>query len=201
MQKERPILFSTPMVQALLAGTKTMTRRTTGLDAVNKTPGHWEHKDFLTDLSDGDIKKAFFDSKFIDNYAQFIKCPYGQVGDLLWVRETFCINDLDETKPYRYMADNCPLVAEYAKWKPSIHMPKAAARIWLEITNVRVERLQDITGEDALLEGVKVESIWPLAIGDAYRAFKSLWHSINGEESWNANPWVWVVEFKKVSHE
>jgi hypothetical protein len=213
MQKERPILFSTPMVQALLAGTKTMTRRVVNPQPIIASDGAFHYKG-----------EGVFINKMIT------KCPYGKVGDLLWVRETFkpkfikgCLSpfklNYPNIHPWFYAADN-ENTEGYGSWKPSIHMPKAAARIWLEITNLRVERLQDITQSDAKSEGIK-SCIMPghnaftkswtqyydynsnkfhqFAQNYPIQSFQSLWLSINGEESWNANPWVWVVEFKKIN--
>jgi hypothetical protein len=227
MQKERPILFSSPMVQALLAGTKTMTRRTTGLDKVNENPNDWRFTGMYIEGANTDkpVLLASFQSLVSVQDVKFIKCPYGEVGDLLWVREKFNYRFEDKTQP-AYAADMNDATQGIIKWKPSIHMPKAAARIWLEITNVRFERLMDITEKDAVAEGIEnlldnmpdteptfrnymhhppikeaAQRAWEVCADSAEHSFETLWHSINGEESWNANPWVWVVEFKKVSHE
>jgi hypothetical protein len=141
-----------------------------------------------------------------------VSCPYGKVGDKLWVRETFVPDYFDDHKP-AYKADWNEIAAEYInepKWKPSIHMPKSAARIWLEIISIKVERLQDITNTDSESEGIKTKKINGSEVYDDYncpdsfpfifpaQSFKSLWSKINGIESWNANPWVWVIEFKRV---
>lgn len=197
MTKEIPILFSTPMVQAILAGRKTQTRRViksrheSGLFQVSRRK------------SDGQIisiESLDWDER---NCEKNITCPYGQPGDLLWVRETFVYRDKHDK--YYYKADY-PDSDPYAHsgWKPSIHMPKAAARIWLEVTNVRAERLQDITEHDALQEGMSIrydKDEDGLVVKDKRNteAFEELWQSINGTESWEANPWVWVVEFKVLS--
>lgn len=121
-------------------------------------------------------------------------CPYGNIGDLLYVRETWAlVNGCD----YFYKAGFKPNVVFQnvgeLKWKPSIHMPKDAARIWLEITGVRVEALQNISSRDAVLEGMP-ENGQPF-VGQ----FKNLWCKINGVGSWDQNPFVWIVEFKKVT--
>lgn len=191
---EKPILFSTNMVQALLAGRKKMTRRTC------------KEK----------IKQSWVIGKKHHPDIDFAKCPYGQVGDILWVREKFakrCTPD-GEWNPklgYCYCADNDPLY-QNKKWKPSIHMPKDACRIFLQITKIRVERLKDITEEDAIAEGMernfsnmfqewrykdyaKVKDDWRSPIS----SFQSLWATINGFNSWDENPWVWVVEFKRIN--
>ena len=202
--KERPILFGAPMVRALLAGTKTQTRRP------YKT-------------KNGGIQPNPNDRP---GMAQILRnCPYGQPGDQLWVRENFC--DLLGTgvehrpdvfaTPQRYaFAADCPTDSyndvarkDYGlKWKPSIHMPRAASRITLEVTGVRVERLQDISEADCIAEGCTQNAngyYWggPHAVSGlkqlatAKGAYRDLWESINGPGSWDANPWVWVVEFKR----
>jgi hypothetical protein len=211
MQKEHPILFSSPMVQAILAGRKSMTRRTTGLDEVNENPNDWKFTGMYIQGANTDkpMLLASFQSLVSESDVKFIKCPYADfVGDLLWVRETFC-KVADGHFLYKANPEH-----QSMRWKPSIHMPKAAARIWLEITNVRVERLQDITEADAVAEGIEESDFdtvnncrvfkhygYQNAVTDELDSFKSLWHSINDEESWNANPWVWVIEFKRVNHE
>jgi hypothetical protein len=204
--KERPILFSGPMVRALLNSSKTQTRRVckhamdTNLSAV---VGPFDCPEFGSGWfgdEDGDV--------------QFLG-PYGQPGDRLWVRETFM--DLNSTgvehrdstgrrQRYAFAADTPPgsygdeARKEYGlKWKPSIHMPRAASRILLEIVSVRVERLQDISEADAIAEGCTRPVCgpdWKLTKRWAYR---TLWESINGAGSWAANPWVWVVEFKRAN--
>lgn len=146
------------------------------------------------------------------NAGDYSLCPYGKPGDRLWVRESFRIYDSSSEcgcsdhcechgyhgKPI-YRADAADVEA---KWKPSIHMPRCASRITLEITNVRVERLQDISEADAKAEGVIGEKEAADAGLGWYdkprRAFRFLWQSINGADSWEANPWVWVVEFRRV---
>lgn len=213
--KETPILFGTPMVQAILEGRKTMTRRIVkpmrtqikwlSVSGINKSPAiiqesneWWSIKDIV---NEGNITS--------------IKCPYGQPCDRLWVRETFQPVNHPELK-FRYKADH--LNPKSVIWKPSIFMPKAAARIWLEVVQVKVERLQDISREDAEKEGVECKmitsEIFQTYLGyknylfaqydDAYYfrnpvdSFESLWSSINGEGTWEENPWVWVIEFKRL---
>lgn len=188
---ERPILFSTDMVQALLAGRKTQTRRMVKMYSNDEHPLR-QNPNWL-----------------LDNKT----CPYGQKGDLLWVRENFCFADSfedgKEVRTYSYKAS--PLTKLKVKWKPSIHMPKDAARIWLKVTNVRVERLQQISPLDAISEGIQYLGTgykgpeWRCYSNNEYSclapqtSFMSLWNSINGENSWAANPWVWVVEFEVIS--
>ena len=125
-------------------------------------------------------------------------CPYGRVGDHLWVRETWAPHTWPPTGPsYQYAADDQYPAPE--RWRPSIHMPRAASRITLEVVSVRVERLNDISEEDAIAEGCPYGvGGWMVdpAVGD--KQFPTLWERINGPGSWDANPWVWVVEFKRI---
>ena len=129
------------------------------------------------------------------------RCPYGQPGDRLWVRETFrSKQQCGETIDWTYRAD-CPALTEYLfPWKPSIFMPRQASRITLEIVGVRVERLQDISDFDAYKEGAesKASRVTGPYCMSYVEGFKQLWESINGPDSWDQNPWVWVVEFKEV---
>lgn len=227
--KERPILFSGPMVRALLDGSKTQTRR------VMKMPhGLWE-----TSPSGALVPIP-------------ANCPYGRPGDRLWVKETFYAFGRWETRysakkgcdewhfidmtvecghEYAYPADG-QRIAPYRRtagvtptwWKrPAIFMPRAACRITPEITGVRVERLQDISEADAIAEGVRRFDdipVGPLSaklkyrnpdrwaagnpadtdqcLGTAVNAYGHLWEQINGPGSWEANPWVWVVEFRRL---
>lgn len=189
--KEHPILYSGPMVRAILAGRKTQTRRMAKFTAgghLKEPRGHrrW-HRD--------------------DPNAVFA-CPYGQPGDRLWVRETFCL-DADDNGMTAFRADNwleCP--SADGKWKPSIFMERRQSRITLEIVSIRVERLQAINEADACAEGVseiKTQElgsdnvIRPLTIS-AVKCYRSLWNHINGfgSGSWEANPWVWVLEFRRL---
>lgn len=139
-------------------------------------------------------------------------CPYGQVGDVLWVRET--VSRFSFGGCYAYKADNDP-EDECTKWRPSIHMPFEACRLFLEITNIRVERLHDISKDDAVSEGIAkkehdfLHNGWKDYLDSEYDtpymnpvySFRSLWSSINGAESWDANHWVWVLEFKQITKE
>lgn len=198
--KERPILFSAPMVRAILDGTKSQTRR------VAREAKHGES----------------------------LACRYGLPGDRLWVRETWAFNPCREFGVMKvrspddcvYRADeNTAVSPGKMLWTPSIHMPRAASRINLEVTGVRVERLQEISDGDSRAEGIEPNWIGPLDKGpNGYggtgwteevgwmnymtsadgepcytprESYQSLWESINGAESWAANPWVWVVEFKR----
>ena len=214
--KERPILFSAPMVRAILEDRKTVTRR-----EVKKRAAL-------------DCLAAGFEPAFLALPGNADLCPYGRPGDRLWVRETwYCDHfevmrgpylkpdDLDVSEAVNdgtlvYAADGLtPYEADQPIWKPSIHMPRWASRILLEITAVRVERLQDISDAQAKAEGIipHVRGGWhwhphnPSDVDDWHQfgfktpvfAFYDLWAGINGQESWNANPWVWVVEFKRVT--
>ena len=210
---EHPILFSTPMVQAILEGRKTMTRRIVNMEYLNKEPYEWSVKHI-------DEMLFTFSNKGCAQSVD-IRNPYGQPGDKLWVRETWCKSAREW---FFYKAGGSDIKLELLKeegfkWKPSIHMPKAAARIWLMITDVRVERLQDISEEDAKAEGIEKITLsnevykcyqcdkGHLGINNlcedgffdsANKSFESLWKKINGAESWNSNPWVWVIEFKRI---
>lgn len=196
---ERPILFSGEMIRALLAGRKTQTRRPVKqrpvLDSYNEI-GSW----------DGPGEE--------DEYTLSL-CPYGKPGDTLWVREAWGIGGsgylVDPTLNYRADGAQRPLdpdlnhmrpeVAKvFAKgWRPSIHMPRWASRITLQVTDVRVERVQDISEEDARAEGVIEEPVYCAKHGRLACSFAILWDSIHKEGSgfsWDQNPWVWVVKFE-----
>ncbi|KPX55577.1 hypothetical protein LCH33_002832 [Pseudomonas amygdali] len=199
--KERPILFSAPMVRAILEGRKTVTRREV------KKPAAL------------DCLAAGFEPAFLALPGNADLCPYGKVGDRLWGREAWQADaqvnevaprELSHGEPIRYPADGasrqtgCSMITP-GKTRPSIHMPRWVSRILLEIIDVRVERLQEISRSDIRAEGLECPP--ELASDDVspnYRdwypaAWRDLWESINGAESWNANPWVWVVEFKRVT--
>jgi len=171
---ERPILFSAPMVRALLAGTKTQTRRALR-DGTWWTPEH------------GVIRMA--PAGLACTGFAHVACPYGKPGNRLWVRETWAQHGLRAV--YRADGDERPTGA--GAWRPSIHMPRKLSRITLEVTGVRVERLQDISTSDCWAEGIPSSpDVDPL------HEYRDLWESINGTGSWDANPWVWVVEFKRL---
>jgi hypothetical protein len=189
--KERPILFSAPMVRALLAGTKTQTRRLCKAGKV-----HDDGDDYRDD--DG---WPLFDASRDGCGDVRIASPYGQPGDRLWVRETFAKVD-GQTQPwietdYRATYTHGDRLGDTLgikkRWTPAIHMPRAASRINLDVTGVRVEQLQDISEADAKAEGS------PLASGSySHRGwYRELWGEINGPGSWDANPWVWVIEFRR----
>lgn len=211
--RELPILFSTPMVQAILDGRKIMTRRT-----VKNIPEGTHRVEQIGESLFEAHWGIHGNSMFLDGATE-IKCPY-QPGDRLWVRETWAYIDRGfggDAGGYVYRAsENGQLwetETEGWRWRPSIHMPKEAARIWLEVTNVRVERLQEISQKDIEFEGIWHYSqeyreeicIWrdcAEAIRDIRtKYFKKLWDGINLKRGygWDTNPWVWVVSFKKVT--
>lgn len=220
---DRPILFSAPMVRALLAGTKTQTRRVVkGLeDADTWCPvGPEVYHPTVVDRHGDDAPGASTYGAGNADGTDWVRCPYGQPGDRLWVRETW--QAISGTERARRIIEN-PRPnfgwVEYAsgphkegnelppKWRPSIHMPRWASRITLEVTCVRVERLQDISEADSIAEGIERsgDCNWRDYLDHPYndftsarRSYRSLWDQINGTGSWAANPWVWVVSFRRV---
>lgn len=221
--KEHPILFNTEMVQAILEGYKTQTRR-----VVKPQPYITERHYLNASHRNGN---SFLFKNLQDNRLLICECPYGQVGDRLWVRETWVEDRIPQFKESQrgtvhYKADNIPVITESwaGHWKPSIFMPRWASRITLEITDIRVQRLQEIGYDDAIAEGVSKEMGLRFGFASPYpedkyllmlarHIYVALWDSINGkrsinlsatngktvyEYSWIANPWVWVIEFKKV---
>ena len=186
-----PILFSTAMVQALQAGTKTQTRRV------------------VKNAQADDRGYRYAGENFEDYHGNILKCPYGAPGDILWVRETFKPDwDEDGTEQiYFYKSDFPDDIDCWAgRWKPSIFMPRAACRLFLKIKSIRVERLQEISEADAIAEGIekwdsvnyKIYGKYAGKTENAKKSYSTLWQSINEPESWEANPWVWVVEFERV---
>jgi hypothetical protein len=196
--KERPILFSAPMVRALLEGRKTQTRRVVKFRVTGPNPPQ------TLDFYDGDKWKGTCHEDGRSGNALKL-CPYGVPGDRLWVRETWSMAKSCNVHEPFYRADGeasgrqttLSYHEREARWRPSIFMPRWASRITLEVTDVRVERLQEISEADALAEGAKQHQDKDPDYGYAgwYRA---LWESINGPDSWAANPWVWVIEIKRV---
>ena len=230
--RERPILFSSPMVRALLAGTKMQTRRVAKIDDVAYgKPVQW-------------VSVASCTTGIME-----VRCPYGEPGDRLWVRETWspdppidsswastewngCGRRIDGV-PERFQHPRfCNYSADWLHgpivWRPSIHMPRWASRLTLEITGVRVERLQEISEADAVAEGCKADPFpgpwwqgyrdkgetppsWmiepkriphkPHLDRSAVDAYRALWMQINGRGSWDANPWVWVLEFRTLERQ
>lgn len=207
--KEIPILFSTPMVQAILAGRKSITRRMQGLEKINEKPDNYAYNYAYKGIHPENPSVHIFGRLFLGVWVEtiYIKCPYGQPGDVLWVRETFMrmpregfFNYKAHHPIFKYADDKIQLLKEFGlKWKPSIHMPKEAARIWLKVVNVRVERLHEITEQDAIAEGVETLGLYPGYSVSSRGKFEGLWNHINGAESWDSNPWVWVVEFEVLS--
>lgn len=215
----KPILFKDIMVRAILADNKTQTRREKGLNFLNKNPDEWT---FLKNEISQDGKKFILIKDTKDRIAVYSNSPYGWIGDRLWVREAFHLIIDSDTKKfirYGYRAD---YNYKGAVWKPSIHMPRKASRITLEIVDIRIERLMDISEQDAIAEGVEIVSNYeddsidvndpdsylardycdgdPNACTDtAIFSFHTLWQSINGIESYKKNPWVWVIVFKRQS--
>ncbi len=217
--KEGPILFRGPMATAILEGRKTQTRRVIKPQPpsdIEKLHGN----EFRTRApykcydSERGLEIGF---GFQDDDDTFYRCPYGTVGDRLWVREKWAVSVAYDS----YSRDLTPHVGtiqyaagggrlngqniattcfntdgERGKWRPSIHMPRWASRITLEITGVRVERLNEISEGDAIAEGSQCAGV-PSSLTNV-GAFAKLWESINGEGSWSVNPWVWVVEFKRI---
>jgi len=211
--KSRPILFSAPMVRALLAGTKTQTRRVVKVQPhASHNPQHAEPR------SAGWVWMAHDDRPTYSFATGDFRCPYGVPGDQLWVREQFAGSIAYERHGYPlrewgnkiwYCADGEPRSGQWTRPRPSIHMPRSLSRITLELTDVRVERLQDISEADALAEGVTpkwepgcsgrlMEAIGGFSFRPAASAYADLWEQINGAGSWDANPWVWALSFKRV---
>ena len=228
--KEHPILFSSEMVKAILAGQKCMTRRVVRKDISNQF-----------DIDVDDTVAAYINQLTGDSCNPVEICPYGSAGDRLWVRETWYyeehMHDSTEGTPdlpgglyshrlvYKADCPDYPVNVGVGRqgWKPSIFMPRWASRILLEVTDIKVERLQEITEEDAKREGVPDEypipsvycprcaglgsrSLKTIETGcpncdTAKKRFKNLWDSINGRKpgkTWDDNPWVWVIEFRRV---
>jgi hypothetical protein len=231
---EKPILFSTPMVKAILEGRKTKTRRIIKKQPVWDEDSGYKYWDNLM----FDIHDDLLETMYMPDH-----CSYGEIGHNLWVRETFYayghwtlvttvglssvkkewhFNDLTLSEGKNYFYEDCPPATElickgrfglgYFK-RPSIFMPKAACRTKLEITNITAERLQDISEEDAIAEGVigvsrsggfgyGLSKEWdynlPMHETTPIKAYKLLWELINGDGSWDENPWVWVIELKKI---
>ncbi|KAF6684994.1 hypothetical protein [Pantoea sp. EKM20T] len=224
--RERPILFNADMVGAVLDGRKTQTRRIIQSPAKNmQASGHkvieyrepgdkWYGEHVFSMRNQSGTWCDYTKEQFL------AKCPFGAVGDRLWVRETFRVHSRATDvatlvykaseqqswtqQTHRVPIEKCNKPAVVDTWTPSIHMPRWASRITLEITCVRVERLNSMTEKDALAEGCLGghDSI----PGYQYSAtphehFHHVWQSIYGADSWQANPWVWVIEFKRVEGE
>ena len=205
----KPILFSGEMVRAILEGRKTQTRR-----IVKMRDGSLMQDDDLSTHLDNSFDCVMDFTKTYP-YWQKLNCPYGNINDVLWVRETFqettWLHPSDENYGYIYKASEngreWAANDERWKWKPSLFMPKSACRLFLKITKIRIERLQDISEQDAISEGIDSEfdtyldyeqketlgSYYLLSARDSY---ESLWAKINGQDSWDENPFVWVISFE-----
>nr|DAM48161.1 MAG TPA: ASCH domain protein [Caudoviricetes sp.] len=194
----KPILFNTEMVRAILDGRKTCTRRVIKPQPDEK---HTYPFGFVTDSTEKKEVGCFgFAANEYGGSIQYVKPPYRYApGDILYVRETW----KKAPKGYYYYEDwQRNDIADVTKWKPSIYMPKEAARIWLKVTDVRVERLQEITSEQICREGVEVEYPHVLNGEEKRYAFSRLWDSTIKKSDldrygWNASPWVWVIEFER----
>lgn len=230
---ERPLLFQKEMVQANLEDRKTQTRREKGLGYFNADPDFWFRKGnprsssnkFWDSNKEANPNPLSISFGFSDplGYLEYVKSTYGKPGDLLWVRETWLKFDQDHIGTYAYKANSDSETEEIRKdyiksgrkyqWKPSIYMPKKAARLWLMVEDIRVERVQDITEKDAIAEGIVKNNgqfLYSYYIdhnGNSVAsygkspliAFETLWESINGKASWDPNPWVWVIQYRILS--
>lgn len=228
MITERPILFSAPMVRAILDGTKTQTRRIMKPQPELQIMPSGKEREALEIIGpqfdpNGWTWKGCRYLPWPTSSAVLAQCPYGAPSyepTRLWVRETFSETECDGGPCVVYKADGAswyvgatgdkrdgtwkqmllaPTIEppyEDFRFKPSIHMPRWASRITLEVESVRVERLNDCSITDALAEGIVTDDEWPVDPRDSYR---SLWESINGPGSWEANPWVWVITFKRIA--
>jgi hypothetical protein len=221
--KERPIIFSAPMVRAILDGSKTQTRRKVAFPRTRESFVLEDHGNGWWPYQSDDGESSLCD----DGCEHPYRCPYGQPGDRLWVREAWrhTASDLDEARritqdimsgtavDYRatyiqtcmrelgFTQADAEMADDFETWRPSIHMPRWASRITLEVTSIRVERLQDISVHDAMAEGVAetAPNLRGLEPCMEWRyGFEDLWRSINGPGSWDANPWVWCIEFRRL---
>lgn len=207
--KERPIIFSASMVLAILEDRKTQMRR-----IVKFPDGLTTHDDWIEAHEIAPAEYVFWSgpkqvnpdfTRSVYKPGDGIICPYGKPGDRLWVRETWQPGARDIGMPeYAYRADG--EVWYDGRWRASIHMPRVASRILLEITDIRVERLREITHEDAMAEGFELTG-WrptyydPDSGGEARTPqdnFAEMWEKIHGSESWWQNPWVWAITFKRI---
>lgn len=212
----RPMLFSTPMVQAILEGRKTQTRR-----IMKHQPPKGNYK-FGINVSGTRCKEngllhwigidEEIEYKVTDSNQPYFKCPFNK-GDIIWVRETFV--PIKNSNDFFYKADegiSVPFFDYQQKWKPSLFMPKEACRLFLEVKDIRIERLNEISESDAIAEGVEIihyaEPNVPiynnyllkekLGTTNPILSYQTLWQKINGQNSWKENPFVWVYDFKVV---
>ena len=194
--KERGILFSGDMVRALRDGRKTQTRRTRGLDGINEGPNDTE----LLGISEyGARFKLLLSGNIVT-----VKCPYGVAGDLLYVRETWCPCLCEERCREHIAYRATDQLPPESKWKPPIFMPRWVARDWLRIVSVRPERVQYISGIDAVAEGcgqqfAEYELMHYGGYKKARQEFRELWDSIHGAGAWERSDWVWRIEYERIS--
>lgn len=208
--RERPILFSGPMVKAILDGRKSQTRRVLALPEFIRSEEDAADHATVAWAPDGHSGPGFYGwmNEYAEEGAVLIRCPFGVPGDRLWVRETFretvCLAG-GVSKSVEYRAD--ALDPGGSSWSPSIFMPRWASRITLEVTEVRVQRVQEITNADAQAEGVDRAEMVPWPDGDpgtlgdeSIRSYLRLWDSLNAKRGfgWEANPWVWAVSFRRL---
>lgn len=213
---ERGMIFNSEMVRAILDGRKTQTRRIMAIQPEHSELGLRRVIDSKNGRDNGKYFWSQSDACGLKMRSKVFGCPYGEVGDRIWVRETYQgpLFDYEHMESYLedsskfeksdfcvYKADGKPAPEFFDAddnlhccWRPSIHMPRWASRILLEITNVRVERLNAINESDAEAEGITDTGFGDLLV-DGYRY---LWKSIYGDNSWQVNPWVWVIEFKRI---
>lgn len=233
---DRPLIISPVLIPPTLTGMKQITRRLTGLEPVNEEPDRWKFVGLTDDPRWPGRLVAFFTDVEHQVPTRFLPCPYGKVNDTLWIRENWAVGKgYDGIKPRNipkgvhvnrwYMADGSKPGWCGRTW-PSIFIPRWLSRIDLLITGIRVERLHDITEEDAILEGVQPNcdgfdlcpSVTCRANGcqsageyfhylhdidgdpaySALESFESLWIKLNGAASWNRNPWIWRISFTKL---
>ncbi len=211
---ERPIPLRDWEVLAILQGRKTQTRRLMKAQPYPDSIVTVEHYNQTVIDRHGDMQPGpeIFGAHW-DDGEYGLRCPYGAPGDMIWVRETWCRTGLSHVPCAHYRADGEHVVlddgdgftavnkdgSEKSPWRPSIHMPRWASRITLRITDVRVERLQDISEDDARAEGWPgpfTETGFPIASPLAW--FANVWTNINGPSAWDDNPWVWVISFERV---
>lgn len=204
---ERGILFTPENYGKVEDGSKPMTRRLRGLEKVNAAPNSWE---FLSIIDEQKPRHSRVTVLFKNKHGAeplVVKCPYGTIGDRLYVKEGL---ERYNEHGVQYRRDKKPLTLEVPRygwaWQRDtlspLHMPKWAARLWLELTDVRVERLCDCSSEDAIAEGADDWAgecaLREKRLTKPQLQYAALWDSINGEGSWDLNPWVWVLSFKRM---
>lgn len=214
IDKGKPILFNTEMVRAILEGRKTQTRRVIKPQPLEHDHKHYNDADWKNELpsyyhcGEGDWCCRLCGEGIGYDGSSLYHAPY-QVDDILYVRETWRPGDF-YPELIHYKSDNPDYLPSGCRWKPSIHMPKKYARFWLEVTGVRVERLQEISEEDAIKEGLAPKKIHQIhgvihsfdnmmMTISAYSQYRELWKSLyDKKHPWSSNPWVWVIEFRRI---